>query len=155
MNEMDSKYTLSYPLILKIFTIIFSVVTLGGLTYLACIYPIQSQNDKLSLIGLYIFTVLFSVYFYIEFFTVKITVSSLGIKGKSGWKGERNYLWPEINEISYSPASMWFKITAKNKPSLRIHALISGINIFQQYFIEYMPEEKWLSAYEKFNKTRG
>ncbi len=152
---MDAEYTLTYSSMLKAFAIIFPIISLGGLAYLAFIYPVQYQNEKISLIGLYVFAVLFSAYFYIEFFTVKITVSALGIKGKSGWKGERDYKWQEIDEISYSPISMWFKITAKNKPTLRLHAFITGINIFQQHFIENMREEKWLSAYESYNKTSG
>ena len=155
MNEIDSSYTLTYSTLLKAFAIIFSVVSLGGLTYLAYIHPAESQDDINSLIFLYILVTLFSAYFYIEFFTVKITVSASGIKGKSGWKGERDYKWNEIYKISYSPSSMWFKVTANNKSTLRLHAFITDINIFQQHFIENMPEEKWLSAYERFNNASG
>lgn len=155
MNEMDIEYTLKYPTSLKYFAAFLSAASLIGLTLLALMHPVQTTYDEMSLYGMYTFIILFTVYSYIEFFTVEIVISSAGIQGKSGWKGKRNYLWSEISEITYSPFTMWFKIITKNKPSLRIHAWIYGIEAFQKGFIENLPEEKWISAYEKFYGAKG
>jgi len=38
--------------------------------------------------------------------------------------------------------------------SLADFTLVSDIKIFQKYFIENVPEEKWLSVYEKLNNTK-
>ena len=148
---MDQDYTLQYSAGAKTLGIAMPTFMLGGTTFAAVTHGINTQSDLISLLFLYGFSFLLLAYFYIEYFTVSIKVGPNGIEGTSGWRGKRSYKWPEIYEISYSPLSMWFKINAENKSPLRIHAWIDGIDIFQQHFIENLPEEKWAAAYEQYN----
>ncbi|HEX5057029.1 MAG TPA: hypothetical protein VFX02_11080 [Gammaproteobacteria bacterium] len=150
--NVNGMYVLEYPKLIKGFAVGISVFCIGGLVLLALFVPIKDDGDKWAMIFLFLFAFLFAVYFYIEFFTVKILVGPTGIEGTSGWRGKRKYSWSDIEKITYSPVTMWFKITAHDKTPLRIHAWIGGLQQFQKCFIENLPEEKWLSAHEKFMK---
>ncbi len=150
----DGGYVLRYSETIKwscMGLVIFGTV---GLTYLIFKHPIKDEGDLIAIISMYSALALFGAYFYIEFFTVKILISENGIKGASGWRGAREYSWGEINKITYSPTSMWFKISSEEIPPLRIHALITGVEIFQKYYIENLPEEKWIKAHEKFGQNK-
>jgi hypothetical protein len=85
---------------------------------------------------------------------VKIWVGQTGVRGTSGWRGKREYTCDEISKITYSPLSMWFKVSSPNTPPLRIHAMITGVNKFQAQYMKNMPENKWKSAYDKFNQDK-
>jgi hypothetical protein len=125
-----------------------------GLTFLLLKNPITDDGDFIAVISMFVALALFGLYFYIEFFTVKILVSENGIRGTSGWRGKREYSWSDIDEITYSAMSMWFKVSAKDKAPLRIHAYISGIDTFQKYYTENMPEKKWSKAHEVFSQDK-
>ncbi|WHI50487.1 hypothetical protein P3339_18905 [Microbulbifer sp. MLAF003] len=125
-----------------------SIISIGGL-FLALIFvPVKTESDARAVIWLFSAAFLFTAYFYIEFFTVKITLKAGGIAGTSGWRGLREYKWSEIEEITYSPVSMWFTIKATAKAPLRIHAWISGIDEFQKHYMANLEKQIWVSAYE-------
>ena len=155
LSVIDDGYKLKYSASAKRIGIGLPFLMFILITYAAFTIPIENNEDIVSLIGLYLFTTLFAVYFYIEFFTVEIVLSKNGIEGTSGWRGKRFYSWTDISEITYSPMSMWFKITSPNKIPLRIHAGIDGIDIFSKYFIENLHEDKWLSAYKSYNQSKS
>jgi len=73
--------------------------------------------------------------------------------GHLGGEEKGNILGVEY-QISYSPLSMWFKVSSHNIPPLRVHAMITGIDKFQEHYIKYMPEEKWETANEKFMQDK-
>ena len=125
-----------------------------GLTALLFKVPIRSNNELIGVVCLFLALALFGLYFYIEFFTVKIFVGELGIVGTSGWRGTREYTWDEIDQITYSPSSMWFTIKSKQNVPLRIHAMISGVSEFQAYYEAMLPEEKWSKASELYNRMK-
>ena len=150
----DGVYVLCYSNYIKwgcMGLVIFGGV---GLTALLVNIPIKDSGDLVAVLSMYGALFLFGIYFYIELFTVRILVSESGIEGTSGWRGKRTYSWEEIDEITYSPMSMWFKISSSKSPPLRIHALISGINVFQKLFVEKLPREKWVKAHEKFRQDK-
>ena len=154
IEATDGVYTLCYSNHIKwgcMGLIIFAVV---GLTALLFKSPIKDNGDLIAVLSMYGALFLFGLYFYIEFFTVKILVSDSGVTGTSGWRGRRTYAWEDIKEITYSPTSMWFKISSSKAPPLRVHALISGISVFQQLYIEKLPQEKWVKAQEKFSQDK-
>lgn len=154
IKNADGGYVLRYSNIIKWFCMGLVILATVGLTALVIETPIKNDGDITAIISMYGALLLFGSYFYIEFFTVEIIVSEHGIKGTSGWRGKREYRWDEIENITYSPSSMWFKITALKSAPLRIHALISGIDHFQRLYIEKLPEEKWIKAHEKFGQDR-
>jgi hypothetical protein len=78
----------------------------------------KKNDDLYSVFFLFGFFGLFAIYLHIEFFTVKIWVGSTGVRGTSGWRGKREYTWDQISKITYSPLSMWFKISSFNMPPL-------------------------------------
>jgi hypothetical protein len=149
MNS-EGAYILRYSNAIKWSCMGMVLFSFFGLTALLIKNPIKDDGDFSAVVGLYVAILIFGAYFYIEFFTVKILVSKNGIIGASGWRGTREYSWQEIDEISYSPASMWFKVSSRSKAPLRIHALITGIDTFQKFYIENLPEEKWVNAHNKF-----
>lgn len=150
----DGGYFLEYAKAIKGFGIGFILLTLGGLVFLLFQAPIKDKGDLYSVFFLLGFFGLFAIYFYIEFFTVKIWVGPTGVRGTSGWRGKREYTWDQISKITYSPLSMWFKISSSNIPPLRIHAMITGVDKLQAQYMQNLPEEKWKSAYNNFNKDK-
>lgn len=146
----EGAYLLSYSNAIKWSCMGMVIFSFLGLTSLLIKNPIKDDGDFSAVVGLYVAILIFGAYFYIELFTVKILVSKNGIFGTSGWRGTREYSWQEIEEISYSPASMWFKVSSRKSAPLRIHALITGIDTFQKFYIENLPEEKWIEAHNKF-----
>lgn len=154
IEATEGVYTLCYSNYIKwgcMGLVIFGSV---GLTALLFKTPIKDSGDLIAVLSIYGALFLFGIYFYIEFFTVKILVSDFGVSGTSGWRGERTYTWEEIDEISYSPTSMWFKISSSKSPPLRVHALISGISVFQKLYVEKLPQEKWVKAHAKFSQDK-
>lgn len=151
----DGGFLIEYAKALKIFGFALPGVMLVGLVVMLFFSPIKDSGDAIAVAGLFAFMGLFAVYFYIEFYTVKIHVGPNGIRGTSGWRGKREYTWDEIDNITYSNNSMWFKLIAKDKAPLRIHAMISGINKVLSHFEKHMPQEKWIEAFEKYSKGRG
>ena len=150
----DGMYLLEYARPIKYFAVGFTLLTFAGLTWLAFNMPIKKPDDLYVLIGLFVFLGLFAAYFFIEFFTVKIWVGPEGIRGTSGWRGLREYRWQEISRVSYSPSSMWFTVTAPGKASLRIHALISGLDKFQVFCNQHLAESTWAAASDKFKQDK-
>jgi hypothetical protein len=154
IKTADGEYVLRYSSIIKWFCMGLIMFATVGLTAILLKNPIKDDGDFTAVVSMYGALLLFGAYFYIEFFTVEILVSDAGIKGTSGWRGKRQYRWDEIDSISYSPTSMWFKVTSSKTPPLRIHALISGIDNFQRLYIEKLPEGKWIKAHEKFGQDK-
>lgn len=150
----EGEYLLRYSNFIKWFCMGLIIFATVGLTALLLKHPIKDDGDFIVVASMYIALLLFGTYFYIEFFTVKILISGIGIKGTSGWRSKREYRWDEIENITYSPTSMWFKVNSSNAAPLRIHAYISGIDTFQRFYIEKLPEEKWIGAHEKFGQDR-
>lgn len=148
----DGGCILAYAKPLKWFGLAVPAFMMGGLVSLIVMKPIESVANIKLLLFVFLFVSLAAVYFYIEFFTVKIRVGLAGIEGYSWWRGRRRYTWSEIEKITYSPWSMWFKVSAGNKAPLRIHAMVSGIPEFKKCFLENLPEEKWVSADEKSDR---
>lgn len=154
IKNADGDFVLRYSNMTKWFCMGLTIFATIGFTAILFDAPIKDDKDLIAVILMYGALMLFGTYFYIEFFTVEIIVSEHGIKGTSGWRGKREYRWDEIENISYSPASMWFKVTAPHSAPLRIHALISGIDNFLRLCIEKLPEEKWMKAHEQFVKDK-
>lgn len=154
IKNADGGYVLRYSNMIRWFCMSLIIFATVGLTALLFQAPIKNDGDIIAVISMYGAILLFGSYFYIEFFTVEIIVSEKGIKGTSGWRGVREYRWDEIENITYSPSSMWFKVTAPKSAPLRIHALISGIDNFQRFYIEKLPKEKWIKAHEKFGQDK-
>jgi len=150
----DGEYVLRYSNFIKWFCMGLIIFGAVGLTALLLKHPIKDDGDFIAVVSMYGALILFGAYFYIEFFTVNILVSEGGIKGTSGWRGKREYRWEEIENITYSPTSMWFKVTSSKSAPLRIHALISGVGDFQRFYMEKLPEEKWIKAHEKFGQDK-
>ena len=148
----DGGYLIQYAKALKIFGLALPGLMISSVIALLIYSPIKNSEDAIAVAFLFAFFGLFAAYFYIEFFTVKIHVGPNGIQGTSGWRGKREYSWDEIEAISYSHNSMWFKLTADNKAPLRIHAMISGIDQVLLHFEKYVPQEKWIEAFEKYTK---
>lgn len=152
-NEGD--FLIEYTSALKIFGIALPSFALIGLLVLLFFIEIKDSSDAYGMAGMFAFFGLLAIYFYIEFFTVKIKVGPKGISGTSGWRGKREYSWDEISKVSYSPTSMWFKLSAKGKAPLRIHAMITGINQVLLHFEKYIPQDKWIEAFENYKNSRG
>lgn len=150
----DGGYLLEYAKAIKGFGIGLSLLILGGLIFLLFKSPIKDADELYADIFIFGLFILFTIYFNIEFFTVKIWVGPKGVHGTSGWRGKREYTWDQISRITYSPLSMWFKISAPSMPSLRIHAMITGLDEFQAQYMKNMPVEKWKSAYDNFNQDK-
>ena len=146
----DGVYLLEYAKALKVFGIIMPIVPFSLIIIVLIRDSISDTKDLYLAILVITLLILFVIYFYIELFTVKVWVGRTGIRGTSGWRGYREYKWNQISKITYSKWSMWFKILSEGKKSLRIHAMISGIDKFQEHYIRYLPEEKWNSAHEKY-----
>jgi hypothetical protein len=154
--EADEHWTLiEYSDGLKAFGLFLPGSALLGLTVVLFLFPIKDIADALSFAGLFSFFGLLAIYFYIEFFTVKIQIGPKGVKGNSMWRGRRVYTWSEIENISFSHSSMWFTLTAKEKPPLRIHAMIPGINQVLLHFEEYLPQDKWIKAFKTYTNGKG
>ena len=152
IESENGDIVLTYANSIKLLGVVLSIIAIGGTTLILFKDPVKTESDKQAIILMYVFSFLFAVYFYIEFFTVKIILKTNGIEGTSGWRGKRSYKWSEITNISYSPLSMWFKISALNKRPLRVHGMITGIDKFQNHFMTNLPVAKWKSAYDKAKK---
>jgi hypothetical protein len=154
IKTTDGGYLLQYSTAIKTFAIGFILLAVGFLTFLFVKEPIQDNGDFIAAILIFILFTIIVLYFYIEIFTVKIWVSPLGIKGTSGWRGQREYRWPEIEKITYSRVFMWFKVSARNKSPLRVPALISGVDQFRDFFKENVPKLMWVSAEKEFSQDK-
>jgi hypothetical protein len=130
------------------------LLTVGFLIFLFVKEPIQDNGDNIAAAIIFILFTVIVLYFYIEIFTVKIWISPLGIKGTSGWRGRREYQWNEIEKITYSRTFMWFKVSARNKTPLRVSALISGLDQFQDFFKKNVPKLMWVSAEKEFSQDK-
>ena len=155
-KTLNNEYIICYPALIKwsfMGLIIFACI---GLTALIIIHPIQNDGDKIAIALMYGALLIFGAYFYIEFFTVKILVGENGITGTSGWRGRREYKWEDVEQITYSPASMLFKVTSLKQgiAPLRIHALNSGIDELQNLYTQKLPKEKWIKACEALRKDK-
>jgi len=145
---------LTYSTTIKWFCVGLSIFGLGFFSYIGVTMPLETESDKYAFAGVIAMLLLGLLYFYIEFFTVKIILRKSGISGTSGWRGFREYVWTEIDHISYSPRSMWFTISASNKAPLRVHGLITGIDIFQDHVMSNLPKDKWVMAYNNAQKDQ-
>lgn len=154
IKTTDGGYLLQYSHAIKTFGIGFILLAVGFLIFLFVKEPIQDNGDFIAAAIIFILFTSIVLYFYIEIFTVKIWVSPLGIKGTSGWRGQREYQWQEIEKITYSRVFMWFKVSARNKRPLRVSALISGVDQFQDFFKENVPKLVWVSAQKEFSQDK-
>lgn len=153
IKTADNGYLLQYATTIKVFAVIFILLLLSGLLFLLLKFPssLNIKKDPLPVIFIIGMIITIALYFYIEFFTVKIWVGPAGIRGTSGWRGKREYTWQEIDEISYSSQFMMFKISSKNKTPIRVSALLSGLDMLRKFYTENLPQEKWHLAEKNLN----
>jgi len=143
------EYVLEYANTLKLFGLAFPIVLFAGLTIALYLKTPTNSEGVIAAACIFLVISVFAIYFYIEFYTVKIIVGTNGIRATSGWKGLRVYRWSDIQKLSYSENSNWFKLTANEKPSLRISTMISGLDQMLAHFEEHVPQEKWAGAFER------
>jgi hypothetical protein len=136
---------LQYGKSMRTFGIGFPLILLGFFIYVIMNKPPKDQEHLKAAIALFCMPFPFLLYFYLEFFKVKIIVEDKKIIATTPWRGTREYLWSEINEITYSPSFRWLRIKAKDKKMLYISTLISGINEFWKRATKQLP----LATYEK------
>lgn len=145
---------LQYPNGAKIFSCVISFILLGGFALIYFNVPVRTEEDNYATILMGVIAIMASVYFCVEFFTVKFVISNFGISITSGWRGYREYKWEEFSEVAYSITLMRFKLKSSSRSSLSVSGMLTGILLFQKYYMEYMPEKKWIAAYEKVKKDK-
>lgn len=154
IKTTDGGYFLQYATSIKAFGIGLIVLIIGGLTYVSLNTPIKDNGDLVAAVFTFVIFLIIALYFYVEFFTVKIWVGPFGIRGTSGWLGKREYQWHEIKKITYSPVFRWFIVSSSNKNQLRVSAMITGVDKFQEIFKEHLPKLIWISAQQKYDKDK-
>ena len=137
----DDAYVLHYARGLKVFGIALPLLLLILFTYAILFLP-REEGDGWVVFLAFLIPIVSWVYFYLEFHKVKIVVDNQGISAFTPWLGYRQYLWNEIDQIIYSDNNGFFKVLARNKRSLRVCTLLSGIDIFQEMALKHMPLEK-------------
>ena len=64
---------------------------------------------------------------FVELVTLRVEVSTYGVRVCSPWTGQRQLAWHEIAEIRYAPAMMWFVLRGGNGMRLRVSKGLRGI----------------------------
>ncbi len=137
----NNSILLRYGKSMRIFGIGFPLIILGFFIYAVMSKPPKDNNDIKAAIALFCMPFLFLLYFYLEFFKVKIIVNDTKIIATTPWQGSREYFWSEISEITYSPSFRWFRIKSKDKKTLYISTFISGINEFFEKVVKLLPPQ--------------
>jgi len=145
----DNSLLLRYGKAIRIFGIGMPLFLLGFFIYAILNGPPNAHEGVKSLIVLLCLPFPFLLYFYLEFFKVKIIVNDQKIIATTPWQGRREYLWSEIDEITYSPSFRWFRIKAKGKKMLYISTLISGIDGFWEKTTHLLPSTTYEKALKK------
>ena len=149
----DGGYLLQYAAVIKGFVAILILIVIGGMGFALLNIPIRRDSDIYAMGMMSAMALLGVIYLSIEYFTVRVWVGPNGIIGTSGWRGKREYRWDEIKRITYSPSSMLFLINSPGKPSLRVSAMLSGMDTFSQFCAKYLPAEVWAEAQRSYGKT--
>jgi hypothetical protein len=112
----------------------------------------QNHDDIKSYFWLLGMSLLLLLYFYLEFFHVKIIVSNENIIATTPWKGTRKFSWKEIEKVSYSQKFQWLKLKTYNKKTLYISLYISGFDEFKRKMMDKLQIPKYQEALEKMNE---
>ena len=138
---------------------VFKWGSMGGLAFFAIAFPLlvyfnppKNEDDLIIIPIILSILFIFAVCSYIEFFTVKIVLSKQGLSGRSGWRGKRDYLWSEIEQITFSSKLGWFIISSEGKVPFRMSSLVRGFYLFPDYCIKNLPEEVYAKAFEDYEE---
>lgn len=111
----------------------------------------QNKDDVTSYFWLLGMSMLFLLYFYLEFFRVKIIVNDENIIATTPWKGTRNFSWKEIEKVSFSPTFQWLKLRTYNKKTLYISLYITGFDEFKRKMMDRLQIPKYQEALDKMD----
>ena len=150
--ELDEKaFLLKYGKSLRIFGIGLPLLFIIFIVMAGFGNPPQKDDDIKSYLWLLSMAMLFLLYFYLEFFRVKIIVSDKIIIATTPWKGTREFYWKEIEKVSYSPTFRWLKLKTYNNKTLYISLFITGFDEFIRKMMDSLQIPKYQEAMDKMD----
>ena len=83
------------------------------------------SQRRLAVFGLPIF-VMIALYLCLEYFKVRVTFDSTGIRTVSPWRGPRSIPWEAVTRVSFSTWAQWYVIETTEFGSVRLSLHLSG-----------------------------
>ena len=150
--ELDEKaFLLKYGKSLRIFGIGLPLLFIIFIIKAGSENPPQNDDDIKSYIWLLCMAMMFLLYFYLEFFRVKIIVNDKYIIATTPWKGTREIYWQEIEKVTYSQTFRWLKIKTYNNKTLYISLFITGFDKFIREMMDRLQIPKYQEAMDKMD----
>ena len=90
----------------------------------------------------------------LEAYRRKLRVESDALVSESPWTGVRRIPWSEIARISYSASMSWYVIEDRGGNSVRVSAMMSGLQTLARALSERAPSATGAQATERMRSNR-
>ena len=108
------------------------------------VFKNRSEFDTEGLIAVCIVfgvAILLSLWFFIDSYGEKITLSEDGISSKTIWSKKKYIAWKEVQKVTYSKASGWYEVHGTYGLKIRLSMLLDGKEYVVDAFERYLPDD--------------
>jgi hypothetical protein len=80
----------------------------------------------------------------------EVALSEQGIKGVSPWRGQREFSWGQVGEVSFSGLNRWFVVRDLHGSAIRVSLFMDDVRRFVAEVKKHVPADKYVRAQRGF-----